>query len=396
MLAVPTIYPKSNAYIKNNTNSNVVSDSTDPYKYYVLPPSTVEVKVLSLNSITANVGFCKEIADIQKYNADTLQLLNNLKQREYDLLMQITAHEKMIRDAKVVIAEYVKVKNLMQLVEFDRQIEAMDSRLDSMYAAYKNCTRECAALATDIEHLQENRNSVEEQRFLFAISRSADSDEYMRQKRNIESLENQKMASIDTVKKVQTDLKELYLDFVSMYDVHVKREGAKISVEYDSRWSNNVARLQFDNPRLKFEKISTQNAVVRADAYSNLLPGSSIIGFNFGGVGNINGPVSLEAYPERFSGNATLNLLGACPILYPQLFGIPLNDDRVNPQKMKFGLTVGYQFPAEFIYDVTVKYNMYKLYELTQKQGKKGGFLSSSSWSTKEENEYYNDAFKVE
>jgi hypothetical protein len=395
--AVPTIYPKhSLPRIYNNTNSSVVPDSENSSKFYVLPPSKVEVKVLSMNSVTANIGFCKEIADIQKYNANTLQLLNNLKQREYELLMQITDHERKIRDAKVQIAEYVRKKDLWQLVEYDKQLVEMSTRLDHLYAAYKDCKQFCAPMATEIEGLQEMRNQLEEKRFLYVISRSADTDEYLRQHREIENLEGQKQASIDTVRKVQTDLKELYLDFVSMYDAHVKREGAKISVEYDSGWSRNVARLQFDNPMLRFEKISTQNAVVRADAYSNLLPGASIMGFNFGGVGNINGPVNMEAYPEHFSGNATLNLLGACPILYPQLFGLPMNDDRVNPQKMKFGLTVGFQFPSEFTYDVTVRYNMYKLYELTQKQGKKGGFLSSSSWSTKDENEYYKDAFKVD
>jgi len=397
LFAVPTIYPKSYSNtIRNNTNSSVVADSTDAYKYYVLPPSKVEVKVLSVNSVTANIGFCKEVADIQKYNADTLQLLNNLKQREYELLMLITSHEKKIREAKVAFAQYIKQKDLGKLIDYDNQLSEMNQRLDSLYSAYKNCSLNCGAIATDIENLQESRNRLEETRFLFVVSRSADTDEYLRQKREIESLEGQKLASIDTVKKVQADLRELYLDFISMYDAHVKREGAKITVEYDSGWTRNLSRLQMDNPHFRFEKISTQNAVVRADSYSNLLPGASIIGFNFGGVGNINGPVSMEAYPEHFSGNATLNLLGACPILYPQLFGLPLNDDRVNPQKMKFGLTVGYQFPSEFSYGVTVRYNMYKLYELTQKHGKKGGFFSSSSWSTKDENEYYKDAFNVD
>lgn len=395
--ALPTIYPKNYfSTIVNHTNSSVVADSTDSYRYYVLPPSQVEVKVLSVNSVTANVGFCKEIADIQKYNADTLQLLNNLKQREYDLSMQITAHEKKIRDAKVQSAEYAKKNDLMSIVAYDKQISDMNAKLDSLHALYKDCTKACGLVRLDIEKLMNDLKRVEEARFLYIVSRGKEADEFLRQQNEIVNLEDQRIASIDAIKKVQADLKELYLDFISMYDAHVSREGAKVSVEYDSGWSRNLQRLQYDNPRFRFEKITTQNVTVRADAYTNLLPGASIIGFNFGGVGGINGPVNMEAYPEHFSGNATLNLLGACPMLYPQLFGLPLNDDRVNPHKMKFSLTVGYYFPSEFSYGVNVRYNMYKLYELTQRQGKKGGFFSSSSWSTKEENEYYSDAFKVE
>lgn len=395
--AVPTIYPKSYfTAIVNNTNSSVVADSADYYKYYVLPPSQVEVKVLSVNSVTANIGFCKEIADIQKYNADTLQLLNSLKQREYDLSMQITAHEKKIRDAKVQNAEYATKNDLMAIVTYDRKLTDLNAKLDSLHAVYKDCTKACGLVRLDIEDLMNEIKRTEEARFLFIVSRGKTADEFLRQQNEIESLENQRLTSIDAIKKVQGDLKAVYLDFISMYDAHVGREGAKISVEYDSGWTRNLVRLQKDNPRFRFEKVSTQNVSVRADAYTNVLPGASIMGFNFGGLGGINGPVNMDAYPEHFSGNATLNLLGACPILYPQLFGLPLNDDRVNPHKMKFSLTVGYYFPSEFSYGVTVRYNMYKLYELTQQQGKKGGFFSSSSWSTKEENEYYSDAFKVE
>jgi hypothetical protein len=183
-----------------------------------------------------------------------------------------------------------------------------------------------------------------------------------------------------------------------MYDVHSQREGAKITVQFDSGWSRNVERLKFDNPRYRFEKISTEKAVVRADAYgrNNIVPGSSIIAFNIGGTGNLNGPNSIEAYPENFSGIATLNLLATCPILYPQLFGFALNDPRVSPQNMKFGLIVGYQYPAEFSYDVVLKYNMYKMYELVEDRGSKGGFFGSKSWDTKEENEYFKDGFDIE
>jgi hypothetical protein len=214
----------------------------------------------------------------------------------------------------------------------------------------------------------------------------------------VEDLLSQRQLSIDNIRKVQADFKDLYRDFISMYDVHAQREGAKVAVQFNSRWEDNVSRLRFDNPGFHFEKITTQNAVVRADAYgkNNIVPGSSIIGFNIGGTGNLNGPVSVEAFPENFTGTATLNLLATCPILYPQLFGLAMNDDRVNPQKMKFSLMVGYEYPAMFEYSLKIKYNMYKLYELTEDRGSKGGFFGGKSWDNKAENEYFKDGFDVE
>lgn len=399
LLAAPTLYPTHyNSFLKNNTNSNVVADSVNSSRYYVLPPNSADVKVTGLNSVTANVGFCKELSEIQKYNAETLQMLNVLKKREFDLVNLMTSREQQIKEAQIELAKYVKAYNLDGIVALDQQIKTIDMRLDSLYSAIKSCMKDCNNLLTEIENLNETRSQLDEKRYLLMISRSVNTEDYLSRKRFIESLQSEKDSAIEDIRKVRETLYELHKDMMSLYDVHAQREGAKIAIQFNSNWQYNVDRLKFDNPTYKFEKIVTQNAFLRADAYSknNILPGASILSFNISGMSNLVSPVAIESYPESFAGSATINLLAACPMIYPQWFALPAGADMSDPRNMKFSMMVGYNYPAEFSYSLKMTYNLYKLYEMTQSQGKRGGFLSTKSWSDKEENEYYRDGFKVE
>src|SRR4051794_25558549 len=71
-LATPTIYPKTLTFlsaIENPTNSNLVADDADPRVIWVMPPNTATSKVEGLHTLTANVGYCQEMADLQGYSA---------------------------------------------------------------------------------------------------------------------------------------------------------------------------------------------------------------------------------------------------------------------------------------------------------------------------------------
>ncbi|MGZ3690929.1 MAG: hypothetical protein ACXVAX_05480 [Pseudobdellovibrio sp.] len=399
--AVPTLYPNSyNVLLKNNTNSNVLADSQLSQKYYVLPPAQSAVKITGLNSVSANVGFCKEISEIQKYNLDTLQTLNSLKTKEGDLQSSLEQSQIQLKNAQIEMAKYVSANHLGDIANYDLQIRSLGVRLDGLYDKSRICATatDCGLITQDIQSSQDKLNGLWQARQQMAQQQSLNLDEYEKRKNVVETMEKSQEDAINNLQKVRTNLQQIYADFLSMYDVHSKREGAQVSLQYDSGWNQNFQRLQFDNPGYQFEKIATQNVHLRADAYGkqSLVPGGTLMAFDVAGAGNEDGFIDYNSYPENFSGTATLNLLGVCPILHPEDFGVANDDDLVNPQKMKFPLTIAYDYPSEFEYSLKVHYNLYKMYQITLNQGSQGGFLSSRTWTDKEEQTAFNDGFTSE
>lgn len=398
-LAVPTLYPeKFNTAVKNLTSSNLVSDTQTITRFYVLPPKQAEAKVTSLNTVSANIGFCKEISEIQKYNLDTLQMLNELKQREFDLRNQISLNDNNIKKAQTEMQQYINANHLGELAQYDLQIKNLSFRLDHLYDKSRICSaNECQLIVEDISATQEKLNELWQLRIELSQKHINSQDEYEKRKIQISQMQKEQENSLETIQKIRADLKDIYSDFLSLYDAHAGREGSKVGLQYNSNWQQNIQQLKIDNPSFQFEKINTENVQVRSDAYNknSLIPGGALIGFNVAGVNNSNGIIDFKSYPENFSGNAILNLLGACPLIYPHFFNLTADSDAVNPYKMKFPLSVAYDYPSEFSYSVKLSYNLYKLYELTLNRGTQNGFFNTRSWSDKEENEYYKDSFNV-
>lgn len=396
--AVPTLYPSSwDSRIKNNTNSSLLSDSESYTRYYVLPPNTAEARVRSLSQATTNIGFCKELAAIQKYNLDALEIIKRLQDRKLQLDAEYKNTETVLRSAQIELAQFVTANNLLELDAIDRQIQNLDRKLNDLYIHSKTCTNSCSLILEDIRQSQQSRNYLLNRRFDLSSSHMLQATEYEKRKQKINTLEADRDRSADTLRRLQTEIREMYTDYLSLYDAHAKREGAKISLDYSSVWTANQQRLSFDNPNRSFEKIPTKNVLIKADAHSknNLLPGASILAFEVAGqaAGSV---LSMGSFPESFSGNATINLLSACPMFYPQLFGFSPADPAVQPQNAKFGLVVSYEYPSEFKYKVAVNYNLSKMYEVIKTQGKKGGLFSSKSWSDTQEREAFNDSFEVD
>jgi hypothetical protein len=395
--AVPTLYPDNwDSNIKNNTNSSLLADSAHYNRYYVLPPHTAEAKVRSLSQATTNIGFCKELAAIQKYNLDALEIIKSLQDRKMQLDVEYKNTEAVLKSAQIEMAQFVTANNLLELDAIDRQIQSLDRKLNDLYLHSKTCTKTCDLILEDIKQSQHNRNYLLNMRFDLSSSHVLQATEYEKRKQKINFLETDRDRSADTLRRLQTEIREMYTDYLSLYDAHAKREGAKIGLEYSSVWTSNVNRLSFDNPHRAFEKVPTKNATIKADAHSksNLLAGSSILAFEISGQA-ASSVLSMGAFPESFSGNATINLLSACPLFFPQLFGFAANDPAVQPQNVKFGLIVSYEYPSLFKYSVETNYNLSRMYEVIKTQGKKGGLFSSKSWSDTQEREAFKDSFEV-
>lgn len=394
-LAVPTLYPTVfNRNVRNRTNSGYLADTRDYGRYYVLPPSDATVRPRSLHTVTANVGFCREISELQKYNLDTLQLINSMKTRDVQAQARIEQDKARLRALQAVLSRHTSNSGLQNLAALDARIYQVEQRLDNLYDRYKVCVQDCQVLNRDIQESQRIRNELSAQRHAASDGNLQAMIEYDRQRREISTLEESITVAEADNRRLRADLFELYTLFNRMFDAHAAREGGRVSVVYESGWSQNIEKLRQDNPSYQFEKIQTKNIKVRAALLNRevLSPAGAVMDFEVGG-NSADGVLQLESYPEAFAGNVVLNLLGVCPLLHPEWFGLSRPPSL---QQMLFGLTVSYEYPAAMKYEVTASYNMYRMYELIKSQGQSGGFFSTHSWSAHDEQLFFRDAFRVD
>lgn len=393
--ALPTLYPDYfNPALHNKTNSAVVADSLSRTRFYVLPPSQSKAVVDGLHTVTANVGFCEEISKLQKYNSDTLDLLNAMKTKDLTTKNLLDQQNAKLAQANEELSKYIATAHLQELSSLDIKVSQLEKRLDELYSKYKYCSQECEVLSKDIEDSQILRTELTARRFELSSADVLASTEYERKKVYVAGIKNNVEDLQKNWKQIKSDLMDLYVDFNKMFDAHAGREGGRVAISFNSGWTENLNQLALQNPGLNFEKISTKNASIKASAYSrnNLVPGGAVLAFDVGGM-SANGQLNLEAYPESFSGNAVLNLLGVCPLLHPDWFDLKTPN---SIEKMTYGLTVGFEYPVAMKYDVTAHYNMNRMYESIKSQGASGGFFSSSSWSDDSEQEFFKDSFSVD
>lgn len=393
--AVPTLYPdRLSRRIINPTNSNYIVDTRDPWRIYVLPPMTAEVKPRGLHTVTANVGFCKEISELQKFNLDTLELINSMKVKDAQTRAQVENEKQALLEANRKMSEFASSMGLQELMALDVRLQQVELRLDTLYERYKSCLRDCDVVARDIQDSQKIRTELSARRLSLGSSNAQVMYEYERNKNRVQAHEKNLLTLETNWKKLQLDLLDLYQQFNRMFDAHARREGGRVAVTYDSGWSRNLEILKRQNPQYNFEKIPTKNAQIRSSLLSkSQLPlEGSIISFDVGGV-SADGVLALGSYPEAFSGNAVLNLLGVCPLLHPEWFGLT---KAPAIEQMIYGMTVGYEYPAAMKYEVKVSYNLYRMYELIKSQGKSSGFFTSKVWSHHDEALFFQDTFHVE
>jgi hypothetical protein len=397
-LAVPTHYPNMSYFtqVRNNTNSSLLYDSVHSNRVYVLPPNYAEANVTGLNQATTNIGFCKELAAIQKYNLDALEQIKKLQDRKIQVMLDDKETDQKIRDAQAELAKYVTANHLSELQALDKQIEAVDAKLKELYQNAKDCTGACDLIHKDIAKNQSDRAKLLELRLELSSSFLSAANEYEKRKLILQQLENERELIVKKINTLQAEIRAMYADYVKFYDVHAQREGGRVAIDYTSLWTDNLKQLQKDNPNIAFEKMQTVKSNVKIDAYSrvNTLPGASILNFELAGQ-SAGTALDFSSFPERFAANAVVNLLSACPIFFPTMFGFPSEDPATKIRNAKFGLIVNYQYPAEFRYNVDMSYNLYHVYEAIKKQGSSGGLFNSRSWSDQQEREVLKEGFTV-
>ena len=228
--AAPTLYPEHfNSGLRNSTNSDILADDETPFRFYVLPPSDAVAQVTGLHTVTANVGFCSEIAKLQRYNADTLDLLNAMKTKDLNTKTQLEQQNKKYVLANEELSNYIVAANLHELASLDAKVFSLEKRLDGLYTLFRKCSRDCPVLQKDIEDSQLLRTELLTKRYELSAGDLMASTEYERKKVFVATIKENVNELERNWKQIQSDLKDLYSEFNRMFDAHAMREGGRAS-----------------------------------------------------------------------------------------------------------------------------------------------------------------------
>lgn len=395
-LATPTIYPKDVSLLSkviNTTTSNIIADDGDERIIWVLPPNTAYAKVKGLHTITSNVGFCKEMSDLQTYSRNLAAKMRDIQIQRDELDSDLDAKRERLSKARQDYARYVAVNNLEAINQIDDRIAVLDAAIERLTGSLNTCDNDCSEISSQIREQRKERVSLANQRKGLVKDKLRAVRDMERMKASVSGFEKDIEEAEVRWEKVQQNLTEIKELFVKMYNDFGKMEGARASLSFESNWDSNIQELSRMNPGFVFNRIHTQNAVITSNMMGNTnLPGNSaVLGYEIGG-NYVEGKMSLSSYPPALSGNIRLSLIGACPVIYPELFNFKLPN---GTNEMKYGMLITYEFPSTFDMDVTATYNMYKMYQKVVKSKKRGGFFSSSRKTSVEEKNFFRDEFKV-
>ncbi len=394
--ATPTIYPKDLTFlgqIRNPTNSNLVADDSDLKVIWVMPPNTATSKVEGLHTITSNVGYCKEMANLQSYSASMSERMKELRLKEMDSQEEVRILSLKISEARQELARYVAQNNLADIQNLDDRLTIVESEINGLNDRLSTCGDNCHEILSQLKELRNERLKLTKDRRLLSQTKVRQVREMEKKKSSVEGYQKDLEDSETRWEKISKRLEDMRQTFNDMYESFGKLEGARAAIAFESNWDENINELQIQNPGFDFKRILTQNAVVITNLIgAGELPGTgAVMGYEIGGT-YTDGKITYPSYPQSLSGNVRLSLIGTCPVLHPELFNIKLPNGADN---MKYGMTVSYEFPSTFAVDLTAEYNMYKMYQKIAKSGKKGGFFSSKKWNSIEEKTFFREEFKV-
>ena len=395
--SLPTLYPMNETLLStivNTTNSNLVADSVDQHVIYVMPPNSAYSFVNGLHSITANIGFCQEMGNLQTYSRDIsakIASLTMLSEERFKIYEQKNAQ---LKEARLQLAQYAVANDMNELVELDDKLSATERKISKVLEDSQSCTQFCSDLRTEYKELRKIRSELKQKRGELADRFDSRIQKYTKHQRKVEALVEDLKASREAWQSLQDTLMENQSNFVKMYKIYGELEGALAHVKFTSNWDQNIASLRQQNAGFDFKKIETKNTVITSNiADVKSLPRSgAILGYMIGGAYE-EGKLSLPSYPEELSGNIRLSLIGACPVLHPDYFDINLPN---GSDQMRYGLTVAYDYPSAFTTRVQMKYNMHKMYQKIVSSGSRGGFFRRRSWTSVEERTEFKDSFRVE
>ena len=321
--------------------------------------------------------------------------VNELKNKEIAYKAEVDKIFEKLQKSRLQAAAIVADKHLQPLVDLDNQIDSLSERLSILYKDAETCKTTCDDINKEVRDSEKIKYQAQKDRRKLALENADDVRAYDKLKAVSDAYDQNYNEAKKSFSEIKADIKQAHDEFGSMYSTFGKLEGARVAMNYTSPWDDNMASLRDNNPGFQFEKITTQNTKL----FTNLIgvkdiPGDqAVLAYEMPGVLK-DGVLDLQSgFPGSLSANIVLSVVGVCPMLHPEDFELT---ESSTPEKMSYGLTFIYDFPAAMKVVGTAKYNMYKMYQKIMSSGSSGGFFSSRSWSNVEEHTFFKDSFTVD
>ena len=396
VLAEPTLYPRDPNIlyqIENTTTSNILADDLDPRTIWVMPPNTAQAKVHGLHSRTSNMGFCKEMGNLQRYNRGLSEDMDRLARQLNSMYKEIAELQREASRLDKEAEAYATERNLQAINDLDQRIAEAEGRLSELYELDSSCTNSCEHIINEIDSIVKDKNEMLRLRRQLTRENTADYREYNRRRNRARAAQRAVDNATGGYRRIQRELSKLHSQFLSIYNNYGQMEGARAAILYKSSWDKNIETLRHQNPGYHFAKIATKNATLMSEiaGVEGVNAQGAIMAIGLGGK-MVNGVADFTAYPENLSTNVVLSLIGACPMEHPEYFDIPKN----STEEMAYGLIISYEYDSVFDIEARMTYNMRKVYERITSAGSRGGLFRSRSWSSVQERNFFEDAIEVE
>lgn len=392
--ATPTIYPTDVTLlsnIKNPTNSNLVADDADQHVIWVMPPNTAYSKVGNLHTITSNIGFCQEMANIQSYSLSLTASLKTMQDKSTASQDKLEAIQLKLNNARQELAQYKTSNNLQEFTTIDDRLAIVEEQISGLTDKLNSCGDHCSEVSVQLSELRSERSELVKQRRDLSKDRAAAVRMMDKKQAAVNAYEVEFSEAEQQFTKISEDILRTRNSLLGMYKEFAKMEGARAAVSFESDWDKNIQELENNNPNFVFKQIQTEKAHVSTSLMAgNSLPGdSAVLAYEISGK-SVSGGIEFSAYPPSFSANLRLSLIGACPMLHKDLFNIPVEN---GTDQMKYGMIVSYEYPTSVEASLHIEYYMYKMYQKIVKSKTKGGFFSSSKKTSVTEKNFFREEF---
>lgn len=386
--AAPTLYPRAGNRLSEVTNPSkavVISDTADRNVHWVLPPATGGTELTGV-SLTANVGFCEEMAFLQ---GTSRQLAERIAARSLEIDEKQPEIEALYAELADLREDAARANTPeIQLINAARdRIDDIEFEIDDLRDALRDCdTDQCEDdIEEDIQALRAERTELRaEVRDLERLHRTQ-----LRAYETANNLVDAKQDEIDDVERRLDNARESLLrarsQIFEMYRQYGTLEGGFGNVDFDTGWDTAVQQLRDANPGRGFVFTPIPTREVRI--FPQILPGfhsdnylaglPAVLAYTVAGrtVRMEDNEHTFAALPPHIPANMRLSLIGACPIARPEAWDLP-EDQSGSPL---FGLRAEYQYPSAFRTNVTVTYNLWKVYEYMKSVSVDGGLFSTST-----------------
>lgn len=401
VFALPTIYgnpSNDNHQIQNETQSVLIADTENDRLIYVTPPLMGKSEFGELTLIGSNIGFCQSMILKQQVNEKLDRQLEPAIVETEEMKSQIEKYRRLVDQENERLNQLSNERiEFQQLNSLDSRTEQIEIRLSSLYLAMNDCNQseQCQEIQNEIKQIRIEKNELSTQRNNLLLKISSDYSKYKSikvkiadYKEQMHDIENEVIQKIKKIQEIQKLIFDSYSQLAQLY-------GAKVSLNFNSNWFDNINKLSVKNPGYQFQAIPTYDVLIKTNLFpKNTQAYLAVLDpiMNYQIAGEEGGKdIQLAAFPGSLGGMLTMNLIGTCPQLFPEKFNLQKTTDN----RIKIGLTVAYKIPSTFNQKVTFSYNLHTLFKKMLTSGTRGGFFRTTSWSKVQQTELTDDDFKV-